>query len=412
MQNKVLSFSIISFLFIFSQFCSKQAEIHPEKLFQETEKAVLENYIFLNDEDQQEVFQACYKASLKSISEENNDEPKKALIQKLNSLNGSQKNLQTYKALKSFLSALPEGSNTFLSPESLAWSRDPEREAGIGLIIKDEGHGKFMAIDTIEGSASHRDKVNVGKYITKVDDVDVSEMDLDELVGRIKGPVDSTVTISFADRSYKLVRSSVSFQNILKAEWKLDGKKILYVVLRSTLPGSSTQLTGIIEGSSDSDALVLDLRKLQPGDFEESFKIANLFLPAGKMGAIRTKNNSDSVFNADSSVIYKKPIYLIVGSYQSPYADAVALALKNSGNVKIIGTDLHGDKSFITKAVKTGSGVELRITAGYIVNAEGKPLYKTGISADYIVKDILSSNPPFAEPDTNDPAQLKLKDII
>ena len=401
------------FIIALSLSCGKKnKEIDPAILFNETERAIANNYVFLND-NKEGLFSEMYSGTLKKMEANPSETGRVGLVKFLNKYEDAEKRLKTYEALKLFLAALPQGNNIFIPPESLSWSRNPEREAGIGLVIRQEGPGKFMAIDTLEGSASNRESMEMGKYIIAVDDVNVSNMDLEELVGRIKGPMDSSVKLTYKDRSYKLVRSRVTFQNILNSKWNLKGgKSAEYIVLRSSLPGTADQLASLSGSLESRDAIVLDVRKLQPGDFSESFKIADLFLGSGRMGSLKTKNEADINFDADPEIVFKKAIFLLVGSYQSPFADAIALALKSSKKVTIIGENLNGKESFRTKPVKTTSGIELRITTGYILSSDNVPLYKSGIRSDHVVKDILPPHPPLLEADRDDPAQMKAAELI
>ena len=413
------SHAILSLVIGCAVFCTtscekKKESINADELFQETEKALNSSYIFLDDH-RDEIFSSMYSASIKKLNsdDDKSGNTRTALVAALNTYDGTEQRLKIYEVLKSSLAALPEGQNTFIPPESLFWSRDPERDAGIGLVIRQDGPGKFMAIDTLEGSASHRENMELGKYIIAVDDIKVSGMDLEELVGRIKGPADSSVKLTFSDRSYKLVRGKVSFQNIINSTWDLSGKnKAEYIILRSTLPGSKDQLKALIENLDKPSAIILDIRKLQPGDFAESFNIADLFLTSGRMGTIKTKNETDIVFEADPEISYRGKIYLLVGSNQSPYADVIALALKRSDMVKIIGTDISGKNSFITKMIPTASGIELRITSGYILDSDNFPFYKSEIKADYRVRDILPPHAPLKEADSGDPAQMKAQELL
>lgn len=406
--------SVILLVILLLNSCGKSFEkINPDELFTEVESSLDQYYIFYNNSNKNKILANAYSSALKSISPNFQNSGKQELIAALNLYNDTEKRVNTYKALSAFLSSLPKGINTFIPPESLFWSKDPKRDSGIGLIIRQEAPGRFIAIDALEGSASHREKIKMGKYITAVDDRSVSDMDIEELVGRIKGPLDSVVKLSFNDRSYKLVRSRVSFQNILNSSWNFPGgKKIEYIVLRSAIEGSSGQIESLIENLSDTDAIVLDIRKMQLGNFSESFKIADLFISSGRMGSLKTKNHPDQIYNADQKVIFKKNIYLIVGKYQSPFADAITIALQPAENITVIGSDIKTRDSFISKIVSTESGVELRITTGYILDPDNLPVYEKVIKADHKVSAILPVNPPLSEPDPEDAAQMKIVKLL
>jgi len=91
-------------------------------------------------------------------------------------------------ALRAMAESLPFGSNSVISAQSNKLMNDSTRNAGIGLVIRREGKGKFFVIDSLEGSPSHRDNIPTGFFLQEIDGEEVSEMyDLEEVVGKIRG---------------------------------------------------------------------------------------------------------------------------------------------------------------------------------------------------------------------------------
>ena len=323
-----------------------------------------------------------------------------------------------YTALRSFLQNLPEGENDFVKPESLVWSEDEDRDAGVGLVLLPQADGRFLVLDTLEGSASHRDGVPTGVHLTSVDGLPVRGLDREEVIGRIKGPADTEVRLALESGQHRLVRGKVVFRNLLNATWKTeDGGEVEYIALRSTLPGSgnfagtAAQLKELLLPMQARKAVILDLRKLHLGDLPESFRVADLFVKDGSLGAIQSKARGLEPFPADTDQVYTGPVYVLIGTHASPQAQTVAMAMKQSPTVQLVGKSMNGN-AFLASSTEVAGGIVVRLTGGYVLDATGSALFRTGLSVDFPVADRLPQKPPLKKPDPEDPAQVKVAEIL
>lgn len=390
----------------------KLPSLEPSKLFAETEEAIEEYYYFPPGTGWTK--SGIYTAALtaadtgRDVQRPGN---RKMLVDYLESLpveDGSRR-AKTYAALGALLRALPAGYNSFTKPESLTWSRDPARGAGVGLVIRMEQNGGFYAVDTLEGSSSYRAGMEPGRYIAKIDDVPVKNMDLEEVVGRIRGPADTDVLIEYdTGKSYNLVRGEVSFRNLLNASWELrDGAKAEYIMLRSTLADTVGQVRGLISRIGARKAIILDLRRLHHGDYENCFGVANLFVRTGSLGGMRFKEREPVEFVANSEKIFGGQIYVILGENASPFAEVLAAALSVSPEAKLIGARGSG-RAFVSQIRELTGGVELTLTEGLVLGPNGDALYQSGVPVDVSIQAPPPKNPPLAEPDSGDPVQAYL----
>ena len=397
----------------------KEKPLQADKLFADTEKMIIQHYALRGTGEDGPAFTIpeLYGQALARFDEGKKTADRQELIDLLNKKHPDDRN-SIYSALDAFLKALPVGYNNFARPESLKWLRDPDRSAGVGLVIRMTEPGRFLLLDSLEGSASHREKVPTGVYLDKVDGNAVGPMDMDEIVGRIRGPADSEVKLDIQGKTYTLVRSEVRFQNYLNASWELPGgAKTEYIMLRSTLgggqgqPGTASQLMALVTSLGGRDSLILDLRKLHQGDFDEAFKIADLFVGGGRMGAIQMRGEPVRNFDADPDRVFSGRVFVIIGKNSSPFAETLAMAMSVSPETILVGPEISAS-GFVAKALPVEGGVELRLTGGFILNNQDKPLYQTGLHPSISTTDYLPSHPPLAEVDPADPAQQKLGSML
>ncbi|MBE7437362.1 MAG: hypothetical protein HS115_02815 [Spirochaetales bacterium] len=317
---------------------------------------------------------------------------------------------RTYKAIEGILKTLPLGENELLRPESLRWAEDPERKFGVGLVLRRNAQG-FLALDLLEGSAALRAGVRSGSYLRRVDDADVSNMDLEEVAGRIRGPNGSTVNLEFDTGKHSLIRGEYLFRNILNASWShSDGSHTAFLSLRSTLPGTHKQIKQILESIPRLSAVILDLRKVHLGELEESYSIADLFCQEGRLGSLHTRQG-DKEFKATAESLFTGPIYVIIGAAAAPMAHTLTFAL-NACKANVVGPAGIGAAAFVGQETKLPGGLKLRLTGGYALSPEGKPLHQLTIPVTVAVPDILPVRPPLPEADLEDPAQKAIRALL
>lgn len=393
--------------FLFAACDKKEAPpLNPGELFTNVESVLAADYYFPEGEGWN--LSTLYGKAQTAVGNSGGNN-REALAAYLQALPDDQKRRQTYTALSAFLEGLPIGYNTFTRAESLLWSRDPNRTAGVGLVLRMVRPGRFLAMDTLEGSASYRANMEPGNFLTEIDGASTKEMDLEEVVGRIRGPSETEVTLKYeSGESFPLQRGEVSFRNILNAEWALpDGDRAEYIMLRSTLADTVGQIRGLLARIGQRQTLILDLRRLHHGDYENCFGVANLFVNQGRLGGVRFRDREPVDFVADAEQIFKGQIYVVLGENASPFAETMAAGLAVAPNVTLIGTKGEG-RAFVSSVTPISGGVELTLTGGLVLGPNDRPLFETGVPVDATVAAPLPRNPPLTTVDRDDPVQVYL----
>lgn len=414
--SRLLGGVLLASLFCLPPGCSEKAPppLPADELFQSVETLLGNDYYFAEGQgwNLNTLYAAAWTALSTAPTADTQDTARNkltGLTEYLQQLPEADRRRESYAALRAMLAALPLGYNTFTPAESLLWSRDPERNAGVGLVLRMDGPGRFLAMDTLEGSASYRENMEPGNYVTAIDDMPTAGMDLEEVVGRIRGPAGTEVKLSYeSGPEYTLLRSPVSLRNLLNAEWELpDGGSVEYIMLRSTLGDAVGQMRGLIKRVGERKAIILDLRRLHHGDYEIGFGVANLFVRSGKLGGVRFRDREPVDFIADGEQIFSRPIYVVLGNNASPFAETLAAALGVAKNVAVIGARGKG-RAFVSSVHTVPGNIELTLTAGLVLGPNGQALYETGVPVDTTIEAPLPRNPPLKTVDQDDPVQVYL----
>jgi hypothetical protein len=138
--------------------------------------------------------------------------------------------------------------------------------------------------------------------------------------------------------------------------------------------------------SKKVDALLLDLRASDSGDYPSAAEFAKRFIPKGKtLFSLRKADKQDHGFVTDRDPVYNGLIVVLVDGDVNGPAEAVAEALR-----------IH-DKSLVIGQATAGGGVEysdlplpsgkvLRVAVSQCIGADGRRLYPDGVIPDLPVE--------------------------
>lgn len=306
--------------------------------------------------------------------------------------------------------------NYYVSPSTVDRLTNEEFNGGAGIVLFQSKFGHFQVVDILEGSGANLAGIPIGGELEKINSQTVSNLSLEDVVGLIRGPVGSSIELTISDKPYTIVRGKFSFQSTRKSEWLLNDKRYIYLEVRSANKGATREIESIIMRSNNPDGLILDLRKLNQGDFEEAFKIADLFVSEHTLGVIRRKLIAERKFSANPDVIYTGKIYVLVSGQSSPHARTIAMGMRRSTQVQFIGPNLSL-LAFAGIEVPLSSGKETSSQLnGYamIVNAVIQPDTDQSkqLNPEWLIDNSLSLSPPASKPNENDPYHKKLIDIL
>ena len=387
--------------------------VKPDTFLRQFHDAIRDHYYFYPDTDFKYNLSEVYAAALKEATQsEDSSADIQTAIQRIQAFSPDPEK-QSQAALKFVevvLNRLPDQSSYYIDPVSLELLNDDDRNGGTGIVIRKNADGRFRIVDVLDGSPAQRDDVAVNSYIDAVDGASVSGLSVEGVAARIRGPLDTEVELTLNGKSHKLVRSQFPSPAPTRNTWQIGESKVLVVQLRSALPGSTDTLKNVLGQTADRSALVLDIRKLNFGEFSEVFHMADLLVSDGLLGSTEGRDKAEEAYRADSDRLFSGPVYVLVSASASPFAEVLAAALKASPNVILVGPDLKGN-AFLADSIPLGSG-KLQITTGIVKGSDGRPLFLEGIKTDLRTEDFLPVRAPLSSPDSDDPGHQAVLDHL
>ncbi|HEY8280399.1 MAG TPA: S41 family peptidase [Bdellovibrionota bacterium] len=315
-------------------------------------------------------------------------------------------------AVNAFASAMDPHSN-YMNPEETEDFRINMNLSleGIGASLSNDD-GYTVIQELIPGGAASRSaKLNPKDKIIAVSNKDgsmenVIDMDLKDVVHKIRGPSGTTVKLTIlrekpeATRfNISLVRSKVQLEDeAAKVEFydRKVGRKTMKLA-RIELPGfyggqgktartSYRDMAAAVEKAvkGGAEGIVLDLSQNSGGLLEEAVRIAGLFISAGNI--VATKDASGEVQmldDIDTRVQFNGPMVVLISRLSASASEIVAGALQDYKRAIIVGGDRTYGKGSVQAVIplQNDYGI-MKVTTGLFFIPGGNSTQHRGVTSD------------------------------
>lgn len=258
--------------------------------------------------------------------------------------------------------------------------------SGIGVMIQDVS-GILVITDLIDGGGAAAAGLLADDRILAIDGERIKGMSLAEVAGRIRGPVDTTVSLlvqrDTEEWEVEVSRSRVAVPHV----WSdlLDGG-VGIVGIDSFTDRTAEEVSQQVEALMDRGAhqLVLDLRRCPGGLLDSAVEVAGMFLPKGA-----TIMSIDWSGEADRDVRAVKrkgafadlPLVVLIDRNSASGAEIVAAALADNDRALLLGETSFG-KGTVEKIFDLESGWAVKLSVAYFYAPDGTSWRGKGLTPD------------------------------
>jgi len=259
------------------------------------------------------------------------------------------------------------GMLSTLDPHSILLRPDLYREmklqtkgefGGLGFVITMK-EGNLTVNKVLPKTPAARAGIKKDDLIKKIGEESTVNMDLNEAVSKLRGPVDSKVTITIERKNEKPLVLTVTraLINIESVQSKLLAQNVGYVRLKNFQGNTTRHLQQSLQeleqqakekGSPNGiKGLVLDLRGNPGGLLDQAIQVSDLFVSQGTIVAtvgFSDKLRDEKKAHADDDDA-TFPIAVLVNPGSASASEIVAGALKNLNRAVIIGRQTFGKGS-------------------------------------------------------------------
>ena len=320
-------------------------------------------------------------------------------------------------AIRGMMARLDRHSN-YIAPDQLD---DFEKDilsqfAGIGIRFQME-EGWPTVISPLVGTPAYRAGLLSGDRIIEVEGDSTRGWTSDQVVRRLKGPVDSEVTMTVFhphDRRMETVtlkREVIRISTVLgyrrdsnDDSWQFmadDQAKIGYVRVTAFSNRTESELRSAIDKLREDGmkALIIDLRFNPGGMLSSAVEVSDLFLDEGLIVTTDGRNIRRESWHAKDEGTYPDfPLAILVNGYSASASEIVAASLQDHGRGIVVGSRTFG-KASVQQIVELELGRSaMKLTTGSYQRPNGKNI------------DRESSTDEHWGVQPNDGFELKLKD--
>lgn len=295
-------------------------------------------------------------------------------------------------AISGMIDALGDQFSGYMDPETYPLLNDDlsGEVEGIGAVVEtDEETDEVRIVSVLEGAPAEAAGLQSGDVFVAVDGEDVTELSQLELVGKVRGPEGSTVTLTMR-RGDELLDFTITRARITipAVEWEMLDDNLGYIELNEFSVNARSQIDLALEelDVNNLDGLILDFRGNPGGLLTSAIDIASAFIKEGTILVEDFGGGNEQVFNANGSYIgVSVPLVVLVDEDSASASELVAGALQDRDRATIVGEITFGKGTVQTwQSLVNGGGIRLTIARWLTPN--GNWIHDQGITPDILIE--------------------------
>jgi carboxyl-terminal processing protease len=283
-------------------------------------------------------------------------------------------------SIRGMLSTLDPHSSYF-TPREYAQMRERQegRYYGIGVSIQ-VFDGDVTAMNVFEGSPAYKKGIRRGDILARVEAEDAKGWTVDQAQRKLRGPKGTIVHVDVKRRGYEqmipfeLTRDEVYIPTV-PAYFMIDGSTG-YIRMQDFGENTDRDVKHALRDLSGKGMkrLLFDVRGNPGGPLDQAIKVANEFLPKGKM-IVYTRGrvaNSDQDYRATEDSEYTEmPIVLLANRNSASAAEIVTGALQDHDRAYVVGETTFG-KALVQSVYRITAGAGLALTTAHYYTPSGR----------------------------------------
>ena len=271
--------------------------------------------------------------------------------------------------------------------------------SGIGAVLSQDLKSCVITLVQIyEDSPSDKAGLKDEDILTKVGTLDVTGMDLSEVVTYIKGEKGTVVELTVlrgedADEvTVTAVRDTVEAQTV---EYEMLEDQIGYLAVSEFDSVTYGPYEEALEALSDQgmEGLVVDLRNNPGGNLNTVCDMLDLVLPEGTIVYMEDKEGKRQTYSSDDAHQLDVPMAVLVNGNSASASEIYAGAIQDHEAGTIVGTQTYG-KGVVQQIFDLGDGTSVKLTIAEYFTPKGRSINGEGVTPDLEVE---------YEPDEKDP---------
>jgi carboxyl-terminal processing protease len=267
---------------------------------------------------------------------------------------------------------------------------------GLGIEVTME-NGLIKVVSPIDDTPASKAGILANDLIVKIDGMQVQGMMLNDAVDKMRGPVNSPITLTIQREGkepfdQKLMRDRIRVKSV---KYNVEANDIGYIRIASF---SEQTQEGLEQAMADfktklgdkAKGYIVDLRNDPGGLLDMAISVSDSFLDRGEVVSTRGRHAEEAQrFTAQKGDLANgKPVVVLINGGSASASEIVAGALQDQKRATLIGTRSFGKGSVQTIIPLPGQGA-LRLTTARYYTPAGRSIQAKGIDADIVIEQEL-----------------------
>ena len=274
--------------------------------------------------------------------------------------------------------------------------------SGIGAVLsQDLESGVITLVQIYEDSPAAKAGLKDNDILTKVGDIEVTGMDLSEVVTYIKGEkgTDVNLTVLRGEDAEEITvtatRDTVEAQTV---KYEMLEGQTGYLSVSEFDSVTYAQYEEALNELTDQGmtGLIVDLRNNPGGNLNTVCEMLDLVLPKGTIVYTEDKDGKRETATSDDEHQINVPMVVLVNGNSASASEIYAGAVQDYGIGKIVGTQTYG-KGVVQQIFDLGDGTSVKLTIAEYFTPNGRSIDGEGITPDVEVEYEADENNPEAD---------------
>ena len=260
---------------------------------------------------------------------------------------------------------------------------------GIGATV-DLQNGRVVIVAPLKGRPAEKAGLLAGDIVTKVDGKSIDGLSLDEVIGRIRGPKGTQVTLTVVRTTsatpidLTITRATIETDYVIKR--KLDDGLVYVQLTEFGAPASKKMDEALQELLKDNPkGLILDLRGNPGGYLSTAIEIGSEFIADGLLLSEVDKDGNKRTHQAlKGGRAPKVPLVVLVDKGSASASELLSGAIKDHKRGTLIGETTFG-KGSVQVSHELSDKSRLTVTVRHWLTPSGRDIHGQGIEPDIFV---------------------------
>jgi carboxyl-terminal processing protease len=260
---------------------------------------------------------------------------------------------------------------------------------GIGVMVSQDPTTKVITIVKVfKDGPAYRAGVLVGDIVSKVAGEDISGLDVNKVVAKIKGEKGTKIKLSFIRPSddnktvtFTIKREAIEVPTV---EYEMLADKIGYIYVLEFDQVTNGQFRIAIDAlmKQGMKGLVVDVRDNPGGLVNVVCDMLDRLLPEGVLLTMKDgAGNVTATYSSDAKESFKLPLAVLVNGNSASASEIFAGAIQDYGTGMIVGDQSFG-KGIVQSIWPLGDGSSVKLTTAQYFTPKGRNIHGIGITPD------------------------------